>query len=136
MPTVCDANTCGAHGTCRQFVTQTGEPVVICVCDSQWTGNFCETSLAGKELFDFIGKGYSKFIVFFQGNCPANFCQSGGVCQMNGTDPYCICPSTHTGVQCEIPVSQTTTTTITTTFTTTTLTPSKISSCFINIVMD
>ena len=46
MPATCDANTCGAHGTCRQLVTQNNEPIAICICDSLWTGNFCETPIS------------------------------------------------------------------------------------------
>jgi hypothetical protein len=102
MPTTCAANTCGTHGNCRQFVTQGGEPIAICICDSQWTGNFCETNLAA--------------------NCSVGFCQAGGTCVMSGTGPYCLCPSTHVGQQCEIPISPLTTTTAMTTTTATGIT--------------
>jgi hypothetical protein len=138
MPTTCAANTCGTHGNCRQFVTQGGEPIAICICDSQWTGNFCETNLAGNEMFDFIGKKNLKLIFSFQANCSVGFCQAGGTCVMSGTGPYCLCPSTHAGQQCEIPISPLTTTTttatgITFTTSTATLTPSKIFYLFIDI---
>jgi len=111
--TTCTPNPCGAHGTCFQAVLPTG-PIIHCNCEAQWTGKFCDTNVAGTA------------------NCAADFCQSGGLCLMNGNTPYCVCPSTHTGPRCETLVSPLTTVTMTTpvitTFTQTssTMTPSTI----------
>jgi hypothetical protein len=44
--TSCTPNPCGAHGTCFQAVLPTG-PSIMCNCEAQWTGNFCETNIAG-----------------------------------------------------------------------------------------
>jgi len=105
--TTCNSNPCGAHGTCLQAILPTNTLAIFCRCEAQWTGKYCDSNLAG--------------------NCSTGFCQNGGSCLMNGNTPYCMCPSTHTGQQCEtslIPLTTVTTTTMTSTtaglFTTTT----------------
>jgi hypothetical protein len=52
--TTCNPNPCGAHGTCQQAVLPTNALAVLCVCEAQWTGQYCDVNVAGRESFYFI----------------------------------------------------------------------------------
>ncbi len=111
--TTCNPNPC-IHGTCTEIVVG-AVTVPYCTCDNRWTGKLCDLDMDGIYwdfcFFSWIYPWDLLFDCFFLATCSADYCQSGGVCRMNGNLAYCECPAMYTGVRCELFVGGITTTT-------------------------
>jgi len=48
--TTCDSNPCGAHGTCAQVILQSGQLTILCRCEPEWTGTYCDVNQTGSTV--------------------------------------------------------------------------------------
>jgi Notch-like protein len=93
---------CLNGGQCQQ----SGANISLCVCPSDYTGDQCQTSVLGKNLFLFFYKDKQlKSFILSLATHPCvttpNLCQNGGTCTMNGADYLCNCPIGWAGMNCE-----------------------------------
>ena len=51
VPSSCNPNPCGTHGTCLLLTSPNG-PIAYCNCADGWSGKFCDMNIAGKLNFD------------------------------------------------------------------------------------
>ncbi|XP_046547195.1 neurogenic locus notch homolog protein 1-like isoform X3 [Haliotis rubra] len=71
----CKGETCSDHGTCEPSEDDT--PVIVCTCDTGYTGTKCETGLiAILVIFS------SQCMAADQASCAKNPCQNKGVCSV------------------------------------------------------
>ena len=98
--TTCTPNLCGAHGTCQQLISNVSGLIAHCICDSQWTGRFCDSSLVSKRNHSYEYKQIST-IDSFTATCTPNYCQGGSTCVTTASGAVCICAPGFTGQQCQ-----------------------------------